>query len=271
MVTPFPSAETPHKSHRVAESEYRETTSMPPPPDVAPLPADKFDTNMQYRASDIDCLVKLYDFRQTGCQGDEDDHSPTVRLNDMIEVIGVFSAYADVSVDAERNFSDPNAMTMALLSGDPFFGFESSANIPRKLVNVPTVHCIIYRKLCSAYPLYYSPVDGSANAKKYLSGHGNVFARLEDSDEYSLAHGECFNSLVSRLSSALGGDDLSAAYVALSVISSVSGRAPGDLVLGALSVNLHGFLPADNRIGMLINVLTEIAPRVVSVSIWNVV
>ena len=219
---------------------------------------------------DVNCLVKLYDFRQGGSAGgDCDDSSPTVRLNDMIEVVGVLTTYAAPLPDADQASFDPNAMAMSMITGDPFFGFESATSTPTKLVNVHTVHCLVYKKLCSAYPLYIAPSSRSSDGGYARSIHGNVFSDTNRPGALSLSHTDCYESLVRRLGSALGGDTLSAAYVALSVISSVTGRAPGDVALGSMTVNLNGVLPEDHRMEKVVEVLKDVIPRVMQVCAWS--
>lgn len=211
-----------------------------------------------------DCLVKLYDFRNEASCGDgEDASSPVVRLNDMIEIIGVLSTYQEPHSSTDEA-QDQTAMSIAMISGDPFCGFENSDNVLPKLVNTPTVHGIIFRKLCSAYPVFRSIKSSSGAGGYNICLLGNVFS---DSDSRALpfSYAECYESLVGRLSRALGGDIVSASYLALSVISGVTGTGPGDVALGSLTLNIHGMQPDDKRIAKVVSVLREFLPRVVQV------
>lgn len=211
----------------------------------------------------VECLIKLYDFRQAGTIGEEDEDSPSLKLNDMIEVIGVFTAYEEPVDEATENRGGCNVMTMGMICGDPFSGFENCNNVRAKLINVHTIHCLVYKKLCSAYPLYFSL--GVGKDALALCSRGNIFAKTSTVNP-SIVHSTCYDALVQRISTALGGDDVSATYLALSIISGVTGRAPGDVALGSLTVNIYGVEPTDPRIQLIFNALKEILPRVVKVN-----
>ena len=211
-----------------------------------------------------DCLVKLYDFRNDSGSGEgEDASSPVVRLNDMIEIIGILTTYQAPQCVSDET-QNQTAMSMAMISGDPFFGFENSDSILPKLVNTPTVHGVIFRKLCSAYPLLRSPKPISDSGGYGVCLRGNVFGDSENLS-MSFSHAQCYESLVGQLCCALGGDVVSASYLALSVISGVTGSAPGDVALGTLTLNIHGMQADDKRIGDLVAVLQDFVPRVVQV------
>ena len=210
----------------------------------------------------------MYDFRNPArSSATDDDTSLTIKLNDMIEVIGVLNSYQDLNSKSQIS-GDHSAAEIPTISGDPFFGFEQADATPQKLKNVPTVHCIIFRKLCSAYPLLRSvgrSPDGGSMVHEIMP-HGNSFIGADsDNTLPPLTHVDCHNAVVKLFSDALDGDETSAAYLSLALVSSVTNRERGEVALGSMPLNIHGIHPDDRRINKLVSAIQRVVPRVVQV------
>jgi hypothetical protein len=265
--TPF----SPSKSHRADSTVFDPTTA----PVISPRPAGATLDGVlpgveaaQDSAVDApggggsNCLVKMYDFRSSvGSGDDEDGSSSVVKLNDMVEIIGIYNAYIGPASAAQDDM-------MAMISGDPFFGFDGSESTPGKLANVPTVHCIVFRKLCSAYPLYRTVHQTSGSSGYELLPYGNAFSDIKSGNNAlpssALPLNMCYDSVVRLFSEALGGDTVSASYLALAIVSGVSSRphSPDEAVLGSLTLNIYGVQPGDPRVASLAAALRKVLPRV---------
>ena len=153
--------------------------------------------------SDVCCLVRMYDCRNEndhdGGDGDDDHSGGNVRLNDMIEILGIYTAdpllnIAGPSISTEdaaavvfdgnnSGSSSANAAHLAAML-DPYYGFadddvmgvhmagghdQEALQDPLPPPSVaPRLHCITFRRLGSSFPLLL-PVTAMAGTIR-LSG-----------------------------------------------------------------------------------------------------
>eukprot|EP00249_Psilotum_nudum_P000776 c12897_g1_i1 orf=82-1905(+) len=150
----------------------------------------------------VPCLLKVYD----GADSD-------LKLNDVVEFIGVLTFDPEVSIAQEQFRNSFNAVGPAL------FEDEISAQLPAS--KVPRLHCILYRKL-SGQALF--------SAMPMLT--------VEQLSPSVL--GGMRSSLLQFLIKVLGGDDLAAQYLLLHLLSQVHTRVE-PMAVGKLSLNLTGF------------------------------
>jgi len=210
------------------------------------------------------CLVKVYDH-------DED----TFRLNDMLEIVGIYSL--DGSAQPAGALSeDPME---ALLSGD------GAGDCPWPASQAPRVHCVACRRLGSSFPLLAAQGNAAEGCKRdeergeerlvapagawrspeagtgAFGAHAHALsASLPGSPEAAQA---ARKAALSALSTALDGDELAAEYVLLASISRIVSRSEGALV-GALPLCLGGLTERDARVAQLQVALQAMVPRCVA-------
>jgi Mini-chromosome maintenance replisome factor len=224
-------------------------------------------------SSDISCLAKIYDY---------DDGF--LKLNDMIEIIGVYTVDPYLSVPS-----------LAVEEYPGFDGFDdaiaASMTLPPSSV-APRVHCILLRRLGSSFPLI---IDLSYLTKSMDSNDMEASSfELEGAESGQSStlqlgvlplNASAFdapdaigsaNSLISQFTPALlsgircrfikliadifGGDELVAEYLLLATLSHVYIRDE-DQSLGHFSINVCGLSPNDDRVGRLNKLLGDLVPR----------
>ncbi|KAH9292375.1 hypothetical protein KI387_042437, partial [Taxus chinensis] len=154
----------------------------------------EFDPNMPLGQSHmLPCLVKIYD----GMDGD-------LKLNDIVEFIGVFTFDPDLS--SPSNEQDAMAGT--------FIDDDVSSHLPAS--KVPRLHCIITRK---------------------LSTNSLVSSFINSEVHFTLQLKELRESLLQSLKAVFGGDDLAAQYFLLHILSQIHARVE-PVALGRFSMNL---------------------------------
>ena len=157
---------------------------------------------------------------------------------------------------------------------------------------LPIIHVIVCTVLGPSFPLC-RPVSSmvsivtpwAAQARYYARGFSRDSTRFppltlcSSLDESPCEGGALTGEALMRqlLSVALLGDDLSAHYVCLSIMSNPytmfassaqHTAADGSPSLGVLPVNLIGLAEGDVRIGRLVATLREVVPRLVEVISW---
>ena len=215
------------------------------------------------------CIVKFYEFKQSFSSTEDSDSDvlvSTLKLNDMIEIIGIYAARGSVdccSLGEQVDLSDSQVF-------DVFTGFED-LDPAVQFVNYPIVHCINYRRLCSAFPLLVpvyvavSDINAPSPLGYALNMAGNPFITVSKPiTNFEFNFKEALSMIYQRLTHALAGDYLSAEFIAMSIISRVISRHHGSVV-GPLSLNICGVLPDDPRISALIETLENIVPRLTTV------
>jgi len=203
--------------------------------------------NVETDTSILSCLAKFYD---------SDTIEKGFRLNDMIEIIGIFSLE---SYDDSLPVSSEQSEYEQLYFGDSF-----TSNLPPCSV-APRVHCITFRRLGSSFPLLIEmPKAGEQDdSARYIVASKAVgpFTIGQPSIDLSI---EKINiareKVIAIIEKAIGGDRLLATYVMLAILSRVYAR-PENLVLGSLALNIIGFEYQDKRINMLKDALSLIVPR----------
>eukprot|EP00743_Colponemidia_sp_Colp-15_P007560 GILK01008173.1.p1 GENE.GILK01008173.1~~GILK01008173.1.p1 ORF type:complete len:668 (+),score=75.35 GILK01008173.1:70-2004(+) len=184
-------------SKRFADSTTVASASMSPESTTAlaantrnfPLPTDL----------GTPCIVKMYDL--------EDQ----IRLNDIIEVIGVYCVTPSLAATPEANGRSEEAFPEEYMAHNP----------PTSLV--PHLHVLTHRNLGRAHPL----VHNGAVSTLFASAQPSFPAMR--------------TQIVNVLSRVLGGDMLAAEYVLLNMLSRVTIRKE-PLVLGKFSLNLANFV-----------------------------
>ena len=191
-------------------------------------------------------LIKIYDHKDIHrYMDDEDSVTLSLKLNDMIEVVGIYTAPVVHLAPVGTEFP----------GYDVFSGFEGldGAELTSKL---PTLHCILLRRLGSTFPICATLRSGEVHnpfLHNAMSSPGSTNACAEELQRVGKA-----------VADALGGDVLSANYVALSIISRVLSRDRG-VVVGPLHLNICAVSPMDPRVEALSAVLRNIVPRLVEV------
>ncbi|KAL5725774.1 hypothetical protein ACHQM5_008880 [Ranunculus cassubicifolius] len=142
----------------------------------------------------LPCLVKIYDTPEAD-----------LKLNDVIEFVGVFTFNPELNVQADDSADIADEL------------FEDAlAHLPPN--KVPRLHCFIHRKLKNEDFLLGSPI---------VEKTPNLVRGIRE-------------SLLSHLTTILGNDDLAAECLLLHLLSRVHARVDSTAV-GKLSLNLSGF------------------------------
>ena len=191
--------------------------------------------------------------------------SSSIRLNDMLEIVGVYSTN-DGSVAFADQSQDP---------GSDIFSMEPSDLMPSLVPPAslaPRVHCLTFRRIGSLFPLLaeISPpaisggVAGACVA--VIPQRGGLFAlnsacSLGSTEIASLlGKSTAMRGLIIDSISSILGDTLASEYLFLSLLSKVYAR-PNDLTLGYLPLNILGFGKGDPRIARLHRFLSGLLPR----------
>jgi hypothetical protein len=198
-------------------------------------------------------VVKLYDI-------DLSEGKSPIRLNDMIEVVGIYSR------ENMASFAPPlsSETTNAVFETDPLGALDDFEGLSR-LKNIPVIHCVVFKKLCSAYPLLISVHEKnglSLNAVEHNPCLPSLQGRSVSDSTLDFSTARSF--VLERLVRALGGDVLAAEYIALSLISHAVSRN-AEAAIGSLHLNLIDVAPNDPRVEALQRELSNIVPRLVSV------
>lgn len=156
------------------------------------------------------CIVHVYDKYED------------LKLNDMVEFIGVVSIQPNFASFPDQKTEDPNHMA---LSADNFMTEEEQAAHYPPTSLVPRVHCVMFQPLTHSNPC----ISADMNEKKAESMLADVVTTRDD--------------LVAVLKSLLSGDDLAAEYLLLHLVSSVYTRC-GIMAVGKFTLNLCG-CPSD--------------------------
>jgi hypothetical protein len=200
-------------------------------------------------------VVKLYDIDIDASEG----KSP-IRLNDMIEVVGIYSR-ENMASFAQPFSSESNS---EMFNADPFGALEDFEGMNR-LRNIPVIHCVVFKKLCSAYPLLVPVHENNVLAKQRVEYNASLpLWQGRSVADSTLDFPTARSFVLERLVGALGGDALAAEFVALSITSHIVSRN-AEAAVGSLHLNLIDIAPNDPRIEALKQELSNIVPRLVSV------
>ncbi|MQL98059.1 hypothetical protein Taro_030760 [Colocasia esculenta] len=145
-------------------------------------------------ANPLSCLIKMYD-------PPEND----IKVNDVIEFIGVYTFDPELAVHSDDNDDLPYDLME-----------DAVANLPPS--KVPRLHCIISKKLS---------LQDFVSRSCFTQGLPNMVKGVRE-------------SLLGHLTAVLGNDGLAAQFVLLHLLSRVRARVDV-VVVGKLSVNLTGF------------------------------
>lgn len=208
------------------------------------------------------CIVKVYD---------EEDN---IRLNDVLELVGVLSIAPTISAEMEEaaaaaEASDAATAAAAAAGGAgggvsggatagnwDFIEEERAHNPPTSVV--PRFHAIVSRH---ATPHSFAVLPARAPANGGRGGTAPLH-RLEFPPDIKARGRELREALLSHLAAPLGGDVLAAEYVLAALVSRVHTRTDS-LALGKLSVTLLGAPePPSVMPRALAAAIAEIAPCV---------
>lgn len=196
------------------------------------------------------CLAKVYDHQEG---------ESCVRLNDMIEVVGVYSlesANEDVTAaSSSSSSSSTDAMDCYGSGGSTQIGVDGETEMLQWPASIaPRVHVLSFRKIEGSFPLVRTHAQSELFAQKgkvggamtimpvtksvpklgaYCSESSGSGSMLIDSDTIFSAR----KAIVSALTKALMGDSLAAEYCLLSALCRVIGRHD-DTVVGSLPLML---------------------------------
>ena len=218
-------------------------------------PAFYFDNK-----TDMCCLAKMYD-----CDDD------SFRLNDMIELVGVYSLDYSVSPVAAVA-TDDNDDGDGTLSA--FAGFELMGDLLPPTSIAPRLHCLTFRRIGSSFPLLQ---EVRAGGWMCIPLGGGVYAGGGDGPERGMdLHQLCVlqpaamqaarAALLQALTRTLLGDAVAAEYVLLALLSRVITRTES-VIVGCLPLVLSGFGAAggSSLVAALRDVVGMAVPRSVVV------
>ena len=219
------------------------------------------------------CIVKLYDdFERRpgttgeGSSGDDSGGDFDVKLNDVLELVGVLAIAPELAGEREeleaaaaeaaalRGAGDANAAAVAALRAGASLGFdfmdEERAHNPPTSV-VPRFHALAARRAQSPHAFALLPDRLGADQPRGLTEPYRGPRGLEIRDR-----------LLAHLAAPLGGDLVAAEYVLFALVSRVHTRTEA-MALGKFSVALLG---ADDRTATrLASAIATIAPCVAHV------
>ncbi|KAK3739379.1 hypothetical protein QZH41_015771 [Actinostola sp. cb2023] len=150
------------------------------------------------------CIVHIY------------DKSEDIKLNDMVEFIGVVSIQPNFA-----SFPEKKSDEMVDLSADNFMTEEEQAAHYPPTSLVPRIHCVLFQHMKHSNPC----IPPEINEKKAASCLFEAVKLRED--------------LISVLKSVLLGDALAAEYLLLHLVSSVYTRC-GIMAVGQFALNVCG-------------------------------
>lgn len=211
------------------------------------FPSSTFISNEE---TEICCLTKMYD-----C---DDDH---FRLNDMIEVVGVYSL--DYSVVA--GLPDENSIEYLL---DPTLGLEQADDTLPPTSVAPRLHCISFRRIGSSFPLLQE-IESQKIWGTIPCGRG-VYACVASSESHSASQMPkdliqlARLNLLTFLTSLMYGDSVAAEYLLLALLSRVVGRTES-VILGCFPLVISGFNKSDEKVRSLKYLLSHVVPRCVRI------
>ena len=195
--------------------------------------------------TEISCLCKMYDYQE--------EH---FRINDMIEVLGVytFDPFLYGPGDAVEN------RDTSMEEGDDEIDdelFNSVTNTPASQLS--RIHCLIFTRLGSTFPLCKDPTS-------FLC-HQEMLTTAQNMNLPPANYKYCVEQMIRIISDSLGGNrsaNIAAESIALALISKTYTTYDSS-ALGGLYLNITGLSPGDNRVHLLANTLSKIVPRLKTV------
>ncbi|CAA6656949.1 unnamed protein product [Spirodela intermedia] len=166
-------------------------------------------------AGSLSCLVKIYDMPEND-----------IKLNDVIEFIGVYTFDPDVAV---HDSNDADEFPYGLME-------DISVHLPPS--KVPRLHCLTFQKM--------SPQD-LVSRSCFIEGLPSAVRVVRE-------------SLLRHLTAVLGNDGLAAQFILLHLLSRVRARVDV-VVVGKLSVNLTGFTRETIPLSVEYLNTTQLQPR----------
>eukprot|EP00794_Sanderia_malayensis_P005228 gene5228-5885_t len=151
------------------------------------------------------CMVIMY------------DNDDTVKLNEVVEFIGVLSC--DTSL-AAATMESPDSHSDELVTPGMMSAEELSAHCPPSSL-VPRLHCILTRRLSHDNPLIPSSLVNEDDGRNFLRDNSLVIRQ----------------NIIESLAKLLYGDTVAAEFVLLNLVSRVYGRADV-IALGKFALNL---------------------------------
>jgi hypothetical protein len=168
------------------------------------------------------------------------------------------------SLLANSNDADDNAIAMSTGEDDGAdvdldFNSEPSPRAPR-------LHCIVFHRLGSGFPLLIQPSDGSClRLTGKCNGHFSPWLHSEALPSTILEDSRrTREAVIGHISKALGRDPLAAEYILLGLLSRIILRQEA-LLLGIITVSLDGLHVCDRRLAALQAAIADIVPRYLKV------
>ena len=130
----------------------------------------------------------------------------------------------------------------------------------------PRLHCIVFHRLGSGFPLLMQPSDGSCLRLTGKCGsHFSPWLRSEVPPSTILEDSRrTREAVIEHISKALGHDRLAAEYILLGLLSRIILRQEA-LLLGIITISLDGLHVCDRRLTALETALADIVPRYLKV------
>eukprot|EP01036_Dinobryon_divergens_P025343 gene25343-33877_t len=176
------------------------------------------------------CLVKFYDIH--------DDES--FRINDMVEIIGIYSQPAMIS-DPDNMTNNSHFVSNSEMLEDEVFESVGLSRHPAP-ENCPRIHCLVFRKLGSTFPLLFQPqMHGSDVSYSMVASYttdpaisptysGVATEMLTDTSKRLLL--QTREKIITLLTEVCQGDALCANYLLLAILSgAISSSTDGYIVL----------------------------------------
>ena len=235
-----------------------------PPASIVPEAAESMDEslNLPLGAADVadglpracPAIVKVY----------EGEDALPVKLNDVLELVGVLQIEPTLSDVAVSNDDDPQQAAMAAaaaaVNGDP--ATSGAAGLAAAFADFMMDEDRAHNPPTSVVPRFHAFIARTSSARTFAVLPTRPNPRPTHADEGAIeAPAEIRTALIQHLAVPLGGDVLAAEYVLAAIVSRVHTRTDS-LALGKLSVTLMGVPEGGDLPRNLAAAIADIAPYV---------
>ena len=233
-----------------------------PPASIVPEAAESMDEslNLPLGATDVadglpraaPAIVKVY----------ESEDALPVKLNDVLELVGVVQIEPDISNDVSNNDQQQAAMAAAAaaVNGDP--ATSGAAGLAAAFADFMMDEDRAHNPPTSVVPRFHAFIARTSSARNFAVLPHRPNPRPTHADEGAIeAPAEIRTALIQHLAVPLGGDVLAAEYVLAAIVSRVHTRTDS-LALGKLSVTLMGVPEGGDLPRNLAAAIADIAPCV---------
>ena len=233
-----------------------------PPASIVPEAAESMNEslNLPLGAADVadglpracPAIVKVY----------ESEDALPVKLNDVLELVGVVQIEPDISNDVSNNDQQQAAMAAAAaaVNGDP--ATSGAAGLAAAFADFMMDEDRAHNPPTSVVPRFHAFIARTSSARNFAVLPERPNPRPTHADEGAIEDpAEIRTAVIQHLAVPLGGDVLAAEYVLAAIVSRVHTRTDS-LALGKLSVTLMGVPEGGDLPRNLAAAIADIAPCV---------